>query len=60
MTIDEAIKMLTLNLPTDQWNRDAKQLAALKLGIEALERVESAHKLGAFAGYGPLPGETTE
>ena len=60
MKLEEAIRILTLNLPTDSWNRNPKQFRALQLGIEALKDKIKARTHGHAYSHRLLPGETEE
>ena len=57
MTLEEAIKILTLMGTPDFRGHTEDILAARKLGIKALER-EKANRTNDYVRVGPLPGET--
>ena len=60
MKVSEAIEILNYwETDVDAWN-DADTDAAIKLGMEALKRIESCRVGDAANVELPLPGETTE
>jgi len=60
LTLDEAIRNLTLFLQ-NKWQGSAKELdAAIKLGIEALKRCRDYRRFHIGLHYTPMPGETEE
>ena len=58
MTIDEAIKILTLLFQGQHPPKTLDEMAAVKLGIEALERVKDLRTKPSYRAEPPLPGET--
>ncbi len=58
MTIDEAIKHLTEWRDAGLTLLPAYDLEALKLGFEALKRIEQERGLHTYPAYKLLPGET--
>jgi hypothetical protein len=60
MTLEQAISNLTLyrTLPPDP--RDKELLEAIKLGIEAMKRLQDNRRDPEFDHWVPLPGETEE
>jgi len=60
MNIDKAIEVLTLE-NKHPWNNDNSDLRnAVKLGIEALKRIEHLRPNYAYANATRLPGETKD
>ena len=60
MTIDEAIKVLQEVHRTAEFRWEVNTVAALRLGIEALKRIQFQRALLPSEGNYPLAGETEE
>jgi len=60
MTIDEAIKRLEVIKADLNVDLDSKDIKALTLGIEALERFKQRRAFPYFANWETLLGETKE
>lgn len=58
MTIDEAIEVLTSRMGQQDPVHDPEADDDLKLGIEALKRVENYREESLDVDFGLLPGET--
>jgi len=60
MTIDEAIEILELELHPSVKLSTHSSKDAVKLGIEALKRIQNSRRVWDVWNLGPLPGETKE
>ena len=60
MTLQKAIEILTIQSSSFAARNNPNHFNALKLGIEALKRVEAYKKAHVGLHYEPMPGETEE
>ena len=58
MKLEKAIELLNFAVSNNKLKRGARSIEALRLGVEALKRIEADRALHLYPAYKLLPGET--